>query len=595
MECPTHGDPLKLFCKGCNDYICHKCTLWNHRDHDHSPIKGDFDKCRIEVMKILEDTRIGKKVIKASIDRAVAMLKAYEKDATEANMKIRNTMRYYTEFIEARKKYLIDKVEKMRQAKTTQLSDYTNTLRGMLAALAHTNDFLVQNMDSDGLRLFMANEKGRSQIDYFSTMFKKMTIDEERIVFISPYFDLVDLLRKFDVQRICAISGQVVNSVIQYPREAMIPLQSLQTAQPHRPLNYSLASTSSTTSPPSQTLCLKSYYCNNTSALNMELTTPTRGIGQAISGYWMPVSSKPIRNFVPGEPMFSFGREGQGQGQVSRPWGLCIDREGHIIVADRRNNRIQIFTKDGEFKTMFGSKGNGPGQFDLPAGIATDIFGRIIVVDKDNHRIQIFSMSGNFIFAFGSFGKEYGQFQYPWDVAVNTLGNIVVTDTRNHRIQLFTREGAYMNKYVFEGANSMKMLKGPTTPRGVCFTTSGNIIVSDFENHRLLLVDSTLSKVLQCVGCEGSGIGEFNRPSGIVTDDEGRVIVADSKNQRIVVLTSDLRILSTVYFKSPDLDDKDRPCDVALTPEGYMVVMFETLPDTARDVASNDKEYIKIY
>jgi tripartite motif-containing protein 71 len=87
----------------------------------------------------------------------------------------------------------------------------------------------------------------------------------------------------------------------------------------------------------------------------------------------------------------------------------------------------------------------------------------------------------------------------------------------------------------------------------------------------------------------------LNRPSGIVTDDDGRIIVADSKNHRVLVFTSELRILWAVDLKSPGLDDKDRPSDVALTPEGYLVVLFETLPDTARDITSHGKQYIKVY
>ncbi|CAG4987030.1 unnamed protein product [Colias eurytheme] len=598
MYCELHCDPVRYYCEACIIFICQECTLWVHKDHCYSPIKGALDMCRIGVFRAIEDTKTGTKAIKTAIDRAVAMSKAYEKETAEANMKIRKAMRCFAQAIEDREKYLLDKVEKMRQAKMNELTDHMNTLRGILAGLAHTNETLVRSMDSEGIDLFMAKEKGRAQVDYFSCMFKNMYITEERIMFIPPNYDLVDQIkRQCDVQSAPANAlHSLTSSSSLQSRQSL--LQSLQTAQTYPPLTYNMSVTNSLRSLPdyttSHTRSTNYYDTSISSSISMD-SNPARGIGQAIPGYWMSVSVKPTRSPVPGVPMFSFGREGQDEGQVSRPWGLCVDREGNIIVADRRNNRIQIFNNRGEFRTMFGSKGTGPGEFDLPAGITTDTYGRIIVIDKDNHRVQIFTSSGNFILKFGSFGKECGQFQYPWDVAVNTLGNIVVTDTRNHRIQLFTSDGTYITKFVFEGANPAKMLKGPTTPRGVCFTTSGNIIVSDFENHRLLMVDPTLSKVLHCVGREGSGIGELNRPSGIVTDDDGRIIVADSKNHRVLVFTSELRILWAVDLKSPGLDDKDRPSDVALTPEGYLVVLFETLPDTARDISSHGKQYIKVY
>lgn len=596
LMCDLHNDIARFYCESCVLFICQDCTQWLHKDHKFAPMRGALDVCRIGVFKAIEETKTGTKAIKTAIDRAVAMSKAYEKETAEANMKIRKAMRCYAQAVEDREKYLLDKVEKMRQAKMTELTDHMNTLRGILAGLAHTNETLVQSMDSEGIDLFMAKEKGRASVDYFSRMFKSMYVAEERIMFIPPNYDLVDQLkRQCDLQSAPASMHSLNSSSSMTSRQAMLSMQSIQSAQSFPPLNYNPSSGMRTVDYSSGHTRSTNYYDHSTSSSISIESNAARGIGQAIPGCWMSVTVRPARSSVPGVPMFSFGREGQDEGQVSRPWGLCVDREGNIIVADRRNNRIQIFNCRGEFKTMFGSKGTGPGEFDLPAGITTDTYGRIIVIDKDNHRVQIFTSSGNFILKFGSFGKESGQFQYPWDVAVNTVGNIVVTDTRNHRIQMFTSDGSYITKFVFEGANPAKMLKGPTTPRGVCYTTSGNIIVSDFENHRLLMVDGTLSKVLHCVGREGSGIGELNRPSGIVTDDEGRVIVADSKNHRVLVFTTELRVLWAVDLKSPGLDDKDRPSDVALTTDGYLVVLFETLPDTARDLSSHGKQYIKVY
>lgn len=154
-----------------------------------------------------------------------------------------------------------------------------------------------------------------------------------------------------------------------------------------------------------------------------------------------------VRNHIPpqnvpsGELLHVFGMEGSEEGQVCRPWGVCIDQEGNILIADRSNNRVQIFTKRGEFLRSFGSHGSENGQFDRPAGIAVDRTNRIIVADKDNHRIQIFTYDGRFMLKFGSKGMKIGQFNYPWDIDVNSDCQIVVSDTRNHRIQLFTSEG----------------------------------------------------------------------------------------------------------------------------------------------------------
>lgn len=69
---------------------------------------------------------------------------------------------------------------------------------------------------------------------------------------------------------------------------------------------------------------------------------------------------------------FSFGKEGSGDGEFSRPWGICCDLKGRILVADRSNHRIQIFDARGNFLSKFGERGNRHGEFNRPAGICVN-------------------------------------------------------------------------------------------------------------------------------------------------------------------------------------------------------------------------------
>jgi len=47
-----------------------------------------------------------------------------------------------------------------------------------------------------------------------------------------------------------------------------------------------------------------------------------------------------------GEPFFVFfGSSGKGDGQFYSPHGLAVDQQGHYVVADTYNHRIQIFTR----------------------------------------------------------------------------------------------------------------------------------------------------------------------------------------------------------------------------------------------------------
>ncbi|BET01527.1 Hypothetical protein NTJ_14343 [Nesidiocoris tenuis] len=272
-----------------------------------------------------------------------------------------------------------------------------------------------------------------------------------------------------------------------------------------------------------------------------------------------------------GSSKLTFGTEGVENGQLCRPWGVCCDREGKIVVADRSNHRIQIFSPEGRFLSKFGSHGKNPGQFDRPAGVAVDFSnGRIVVADKDNHRIQVFAEDGRFLFAFGELGSRDGQFNYPWDVAVNVAGQIVVSDTRNRRIQLFTDDGVFVDKYGFEDVGHNP--KHFDSPRGVAFMRSGNVIVTDFNNHRLVVVERNFKKAF-FLGGEGVGPNQFHRPQGIAIDNEGNIVVADSRNHRIQIFRESGIYLCQFGTNGTQPGQFDRPSGICLTPNGRIVVV----------------------
>lgn len=117
-------------------------------------------------------------------------------------------------------------------------------------------------------------------------------------------------------------------------------------------------------------------------------------------------------------------------------------------------------------------------------------------------------------------------------LAVDARGRIAVSDTRNHRVQLFTLDGTFLCKYGFE--NTANMVKHFDSPRGVCFGTNGCVIVTDFNNHRLVVIDANF-KNARFLGTEGSGPKQFLRPQGVAIDQQGNIVVADSRNNRIQV------------------------------------------------------------
>ncbi len=110
-----------------------------------------------------------------------------------------------------------------------------------------------------------------------------------------------------------------------------------------------------------------------------------------------------------------------------------------VWVADSNNRRIQVFSRDGEFKRMLVTSGLPRGFDFLPqlAGRKKDAPALLTVIDTLAHDATIWDATGNKMLTFGGQGVMDGQFSYPNDLSVGTKAKIFVADTYNARIQVW--------------------------------------------------------------------------------------------------------------------------------------------------------------
>src|SRR5262249_42498749 len=98
----------------------------------------------------------------------------------------------------------------------------------------------------------------------------------------------------------------------------------------------------------------------------------------------------------------------------SRASAVIGGAAGDVFVAGGHgggsNARIVKFTYDGKFITTWGQHGYEPGEFELPHRLAIDSTGRLFVADRGNNRIQIFDPDGNFLGETAKFGRPSGIF-----------------------------------------------------------------------------------------------------------------------------------------------------------------------------------------
>jgi len=132
-----------------------------------------------------------------------------------------------------------------------------------------------------------------------------------------------------------------------------------------------------------------------------------------------------------GDFVAAIGGAGSGAGEFQRPSGIEW-RAGRLYIVDAFNNRVQVFSDDGEFEGVL-SSGNGPATLEFPYDLALGGAGSLFIVEYKAGRLTKLSSTGDLVGRSGSAGTGEGEFRTPWGLAVN--GNhVYVADTGNRRI-----------------------------------------------------------------------------------------------------------------------------------------------------------------
>jgi len=171
------------------------------------------------------------------------------------------------------------------------------------------------------------------------------------------------------------------------------------------------------------------------------------------------------------------------------PTDIAVANDGSFYVSDGyRNSRVAKFSKEGKYLFEWGKKGNKPGEFNIPHSLAIDENNIIYVADRQNNRVQLFDTAGNFI-------KELKN-----DVNVEQLPAVSI-DNANHlfAVDYDPTKGAdslVKGSTIFE-IDSSSHCKGrlganASTNRTSCwfhdiaFDKKGNIYVGDIKGLKVL-------------------------------------------------------------------------------------------------------------
>jgi uncharacterized protein YjiK len=270
--------------------------------------------------------------------------------------------------------------------------------------------------------------------------------------------------------------------------------------------------------------------------------------------------------------------------EIDEPFGVAVDANGNLFIADAENNRIrEVNLSTGTIATVAGGGSTlgdgGPATLAMlstPYAVAVDGAGHLFIGDAGNNRIRevalatgtITTVAGN---GTGGFSGDGGQataaeINFPEGIALDTGGDLFIADEGNARVREVNASTGVITTVAGTGTEGYSGDGGPATaamisyPRSVAVDAMGDLFISDTNNDRIRVVNPFSGVITTAVGNGTAGFAgdggpasaaEINYPRGIAVDASGRLFIADMDNNRIRVLTLPMAPISVSVAPAP--------------------------------------------
>ena len=241
---------------------------------------------------------------------------------------------------------------------------------------------------------------------------------------------------------------------------------------------------------------------------------------------------------------------GSGLNKTYYPYGIAVDSSGSLYIADSWNHRIVKWTSGASSGTIVaGGNGNGANanQLAYPYGIDIDSSANIYIAGRDNDRIQKWASgasSGTTVLGGNGAGSNSNQLREPTGVALDSSGVLYVADSDNDRIQKHgTTSNTILNQITSTSGTNGSATNQLGYPKGFHIFNNDECYVADGVQGRIMYWTSSASAGTQIA----SGLSS---PMDVTVDSSGNLIVADQANYRVLKFT---RTATNTFNQTPSV------------------------------------------
>ena len=268
----------------------------------------------------------------------------------------------------------------------------------------------------------------------------------------------------------------------------------------------------------------------------LDLSLPKNWYLGEVAGLEFLSSGKMIVFNRGNHPLLVFSKDGEfereiGLGLFAVPHGLFVDEQDFIWTTDQETHQVLKFDLAGKIHLILGRRNSpGEGWFDngyqlnllnAPSDVALDSDNNIYVADGGNFRIVKFDVHGNLLKSWGSEGQKEGLFNFPHSLVIDEKNLIYVTDRQNGRIQVFNTNGDFQAQWQDIGY-----------PYELEKFDDETLVFTDARSGEINKIDYD-GKITERFGKWGKKESEYGFPHGIAVDKNHLVFVGELLNWRI--------------------------------------------------------------